>query len=172
MLAPKSLTRKRISVSREDLFTDSICIFKAANFNFDQPIKVTFENEPGIDGGGPRREYFSLLLKELVSLRSPVRLFEGNENRLLPLHNTDALRSGLFKVAGRMITSSIINGAPGFLCLAPAVYSYLTSGSMNEAVEVATVHDIPDLEMREIISKVTVLIRCLLHLSNTVDHYQ
>ena len=66
MLAPKSFTKKRVSVSREDLFTDSICIFKEANFNFDEPVKVKFENEPGIDGEGPRRELFSMLLKELV----------------------------------------------------------------------------------------------------------
>lgn len=70
-----------------------------------------------------------------------------------------------------MITSSIINGAPGFPCLAPAVYAYLISGSMNEAVELPTADDIPDLDMREVLSKVSVLIRCLLHLDNTINHY-
>ena len=37
------------------------------------------------------REYFSLLLRALVSPSSPVRLFEGREHSLLPMHNTDAL---------------------------------------------------------------------------------
>ena len=95
-----------------------------------------------------------------MSPLASVRLFEGRDRMLLPMHNTDALRSGLFKVAGRMITSSILNGAPGFPCLAPSVYSYLTSGSMNEAVEMATADDIPDLEMREVLSKVSVLSVC------------
>ena len=70
-----------------------------------------------------------------------------------------------------MITSSIINGVPGFPCLAPAVYAYLTSGSMNEAVEMCTVDDIPDLDMREVLSKVSVLICYLLHISNIINHY-
>ena len=56
-----------------------------------------------MDGGGPMREYFALLLKVLVSSLSCVKLFEGRKHALLPMHNTDALRGGLFKVAGRMI---------------------------------------------------------------------
>ena len=52
VLAPKSLIKKRVSVSREDLFADSICIFcfvfitidqiKALNFYF--YIKTTFRS--------------------------------------------------------------------------------------------------------------------------------
>lgn len=50
---------KQISVSREDLFTHSISIFKTANFNSNQLIKVPLAHEPGIDEEDPRREYFS-----------------------------------------------------------------------------------------------------------------
>lgn len=124
-------------MNRDCLLTDSICAFKTATFDFDKKCRITFENEAGIDGGGPGREYFTLLLKELVSPTGSIRLFEGQENRLVPMHNTDALRGGLFKVAGRMIASSIINGSTGFPCLAPPVYVYLVTGSVDEAVEAA-----------------------------------
>ena len=153
-LAPRSGVKKRVTVNREYLFTDSISEFKTAKFDFNEPFRVTFENESALDGGGRRREYFSLLLKELVSPYAVLRLFEGNENNLLPMHNTDALCSSLFKVAGRMITSSIINGGPAFPCLAVPVYTYLVTGAVNEAVECSTADDIPDFEVREALKQV------------------
>ena len=70
------------------------------------------------------------------------------------MQNTDALRGGIFKVAGRMITSSIINGCSSFPCLAPPVYIYLLTGSVDEAVEVATPEDIADIEVRSILAEV------------------
>ena len=154
-IVPKGSVVKRITVNRETLLEDSICVFKAATFNFDQKFRVTFENESAIDAGGPSREYFSLLLKELVHPSGSVRLFEGQQNRLLPMHNTDALRGGLFKVAGRIIASSIINGCPGFPCLAPPVYAYLITSSVDQAVEVAVPDDIADIETKEILNEVT-----------------
>ena len=47
-----------------------------------------------IDGGGPKREYFTL--RELLSASSAVRIFEGRDEKYLPFHNSDALRSKLF----------------------------------------------------------------------------
>jgi hypothetical protein len=40
------------------------------------------------------------------------------------MHNMDAIRAGMFKVAGRIITISVINGGPGFPHLPPVLYSY------------------------------------------------
>ena len=154
-ITPQRTSIKRITVNRECLLEDSICAFKTVTFDFDQKFRITFENEAGIDGGGPTREYFTILLKELVSPSSSIRLFEGQENRLVPMHNTDALRGGLFKVAGRMISSSIINGSSGFPCLAHPVYVYLVTGSVDEAVEAATPDDIPDIEVRNILIEVS-----------------
>ena len=96
--------------------------FKSANFDYNQPFLITLEGKPAIDGGGPTREYFSLLLKALVSPSSHVRLFEGREHSLLPMHNTYALRAGVLKVAGRMIACSVINKSAGFPRLAPPVH--------------------------------------------------
>ena len=156
-ISPKRTSVKRITVNRDCLLADSICAFKSTLFDFDQTFRITFENEAAIDGGGPTREYFTLLLKELVSPSSSIRLFEGQENRLIPMHNTDALRGGIFKVAGRMIASSIINGCPSFPCLAPPIYTYLLTGSVDEAVEAATPEDIADIEVRSILTEVGTL---------------
>ena len=158
-LAPKRIIPKRISVNRETLLNDSITAFKSANFDYDQPFRITFENEPAIDGGGPMREYFSLLLRALVSSCSHVRLFEGREHSLLPMHNTDALRAGLLKVAGCMIACSIINGSDGFPCLASSVFSYLVTQTVEDAVEGAVPDDIPDAEVKQALEKVCLFIQ-------------
>ena len=89
-ISPKRTSVKRITVNRDSLLADGICAFKTTLFDFDQTFRITFGNEAAVDGGGPTREYFTLLLKELVSPSSSIRLFEAQENRLIPMHSTDA----------------------------------------------------------------------------------
>ena len=42
------------------------------------PISIRFSNEPGIDEGGVRKEYFSLVIKEL--LKPDYAMFKYNED--------------------------------------------------------------------------------------------
>ena len=122
-LARAKVIPQRLSVNCDGLLQDSVPFLKKSSFDLDSPMKIVYENEPAIDGGGPRHEYFTLLLNCLVSPGNFVKLFEGSEGHLLPMHNTDALRASLYKVAGRMIATSILNGSLGFPCLSPVVYS-------------------------------------------------
>ena len=61
------LPRMRLTVSRNEILTDAIAFFKGGDFNYNRELRVRFEAEPAVDGGGPNREFFSLLLKSLVS---------------------------------------------------------------------------------------------------------
>ena len=70
------------------------------------------------------REFFTILLRELLSPSLSVRLFEGKDFCFIPIHNTDALRSNLFKVAGKMVTASVCHGGPGLPVFPKPVYSY------------------------------------------------
>lgn len=115
---------------------------------------VTFEGEPAIDGGGPKREFFTLLLRELLSPSSTIRLFEGKDGKYLPLHNTDALRSKLYSMAGRIVAASVINGGPGFPFFSKAVYQYIPCADTDEAAEHLTKDDVVDIEVIEAIAKV------------------
>ena len=148
--------RNRISISRETVLEDSIAIFKNPGFDMSKPCKIVFEDEPAIDGGGPKREYFTLLLASLLSPNISVRLFEGQSGRILPIHNADALRAHLFKVAGKVVASSIVNGCPGFPYFSPAAYTYtyLVTNSIEEVLEVFSVDDVPDIQILEIINQV------------------
>jgi hypothetical protein len=148
---------KRISISRENILEDSIIHFKKHNDNLPPQVRVCFDGEPAIDAGGPRREYFTILLKSLVSSKSSIRFFEGKEGHLLPMKNTDALRAQLFKVAGRMISTSILNGGPGFPCLSPSIYEYLVKGFTEELVSTITKDYIFDIDAFQAIDKVHIV---------------
>jgi hypothetical protein len=154
-LKPLSGSPQRLTVSRDSIFEDSIAFFKNRNFNFTLPIKITFEHEPAIDGGGPVREYFTILLRKLLSGSSRICLFQGRKSHFLPSHNTDAVRSNLFKVAGRMVASSICHGGPCFPIFSQAVYSYYQNPNADDLSEFITEDDVVDIEIVEAISNVS-----------------
>ena len=153
-MRPAAITPKRVMVRRECIFSDSVACFKQRNYNFNVPVRITFEGEPAIDGGGPMREFFTLLMRELLSPSADIRLFEGRNLYHLPLHNTDALRSNLFKVAGRMVTASVIQGGPGFPVFSKAVYLYFQNPNPHGLVEHVTKEDVVDMEVVDTLNKV------------------
>ena len=61
---------KRIRINREDLWHESLVIFKNPSFNFEASPIVKFEGKAGIDAGGLRREFGSLLCKEIFSAKA------------------------------------------------------------------------------------------------------
>ena len=89
--------------------------------------------------GGPWRHFFTELLKELATSED-VGLFEGHDTRLLPRYNTDAIIAQHFKMMGKFLVHSLLQEGPGFPCLAPSVYRYLVTGSVDEASVGMTCH--------------------------------
>lgn len=128
--------------------------FKHRHFDFKKPLKVTFEDESAIDGGGPKREFFTLLLRELLSPSATPRLFEGRDGIFLPMHNTDALRSNLYKVAGRIIAASIVHGGPGFPYFPKVLYAYFLNPQPNDVVDHLRPEDVVDAEYVDVLKKV------------------
>ena len=53
----------RMQVLREDIWNESVAIFKNPNFSLTASPRVKFEGESGIDAGGLSREYGFLLQK-------------------------------------------------------------------------------------------------------------
>ena len=91
----------RMHVLREDIWNESVAIFKNPNFNLTAPPRVKFEGESGIDAGGLSREYGTLSQKALFSTEA--NLFEGTSERKLPLYSSEGLCSRLFEVIGKMV---------------------------------------------------------------------
>ena len=144
----------RLTVSRSSIFADSVSHFKQRNFDFKKPLKVTFEGEPAIDGGGPKREFFTIILRALMSSSATPRLFEGRNDIFLPMHNSDALRSNLYKVAGRIVAASIIHGGPGFPHFPKAIFAYFQNPKPNDLVDHLTQDDIVDADYLDALTKV------------------
>lgn len=78
----------RITARRGHLYDDTI---ECLQLGFDERkhIRVIFFNEPAVDDGGPRREFFMSLLGEVANNGS---LFDGPPNRRVVRHNVTALQ--------------------------------------------------------------------------------
>ncbi len=146
-LRPLPMAPICLTVSRSSIFADSVSLFKQRNFDFKKPLKVTFEGEPAIDGGGPRREFFTIFLHQLLSPSTNPRLFKGRNNQFLPMHN-------LYKVAGRIVATSITQGGPTFPVFPKAVYAYFQNPSPNDLTEYLKQDDVVDIDYLHALSKV------------------
>ena len=99
----------RITVRRSHIWDDAL---RAVRRNFDESkhIRITFLGESAIDGGGPRREFFMLLMNSIKENNS---LLEGPSNSRVVRHNTAALQDELYLSMGKMIALSVVHGGPG-----------------------------------------------------------
>ena len=140
-------------MDREALWEDSIITFKSPNFDARGTLRVRFAGEAGLDAGGLRMEYCSLLAKAIFSREAS--LFEGSTDRFVPIYNTSAIQSDIFGLAGKMMSYMIVHHDVSFSCMSPAVYEYLVTGDLDKAARLSSVLDVPDWDIREIISKVT-----------------
>ena len=153
---PKYISQEgvnRINVDRETLWEDSIITFKSPKLDTRGTLRVRFAGEAGLDAGGLRMEYCSLLAKAIFS--KDASLFEGSSDRCVPIYNASAIQSDIFGLAGKMMSYMIVHHDVSFPCMSPAVYEYLVKGDLDKAARLCSVLDVPDWEIREVISKVT-----------------
>ena len=54
-----------VQVRRNNILDDSMEKLSNVNVSLKNPLKITFIGEPGDDGGGVKKEYFQLLMKEI-----------------------------------------------------------------------------------------------------------
>ncbi len=138
----------RVTVRRSNIFMDAMTILQKG-FDKASCIRITFLVEPGVDAGGPSREFFRLLVWDIVCNNS---LFQGEEANRSPIHNIMELRKGTFKLIGEAFALSIIHGGPGPQCLSHPVVDYLSYGlhKIN-----GTIEDIPDSNIRQKVKQVS-----------------
>ena len=71
-------------------------------------ISIRFEDEPGIDQGGVRKEYFSLVIKELLSPN--YGMFKYNEDVQLYYFNGQTLEPNIyFELIGNLMGLAVYN---------------------------------------------------------------
>ena len=96
-----------------------------------------------MDDGGPRREFYLLLSKELFTQSG---LFCGWPNNVVPIHDAEAVASNKFFMIGKMISTSLIHGAQPLLCFSHGVAEYLV---YDEIKCPASLEDIPDYSVNQ-----------------------
>ena len=136
-----------INVRRQHVWKDSLRHFARPSFDIHKEIRVSFVGEEAVDVGGPRREYWRLLMKAMASSS---QLFEGDEQQKVLSHNYTKLQERQFYLAGCMVSSCVAHGGPGFPFLAPGLYSYIASDTHDELA----VEEVPEPEVRSLLSQV------------------
>jgi hypothetical protein len=120
-----------LKVRRRHLLQDALYYFKSYSLT-KKRLRITFVGEPGVDAGGPLKEFFYLLLQEISRNKS---LFHGSETSLFPVHNMFELSQNTFYYVGCIFAASIIHVGVGPHFFANSVADYLLFGSLTPCIE-------------------------------------
>ena len=142
---------QRITVARNTLWEDTVALFKSTRFDPTKSPRVNFEDEEGIDAGGLRREYFTLLMKAVTNHPA---LLEGQENKRAITYNTSALQSNLYFIAGRRIGCAIMHCDIGVPVFSKSMYYFISHETVDMTEMPHCAEDIPDCSVVELIRKV------------------
>lgn len=126
-----------IAVRRRHVWRDTKLVLSRRNNVYSGGIRVTFISEAAVDEGGPRREFFRLVLAELAQNNA---LFDGSEQRRIARHNVMELQGNSYLIAGRVIALSLMYGGPAPQFFASPVAEYLIDGT----VATICIEDVPD----------------------------
>ena len=123
--------RVKITVDEDDIFNDALVFYKSNDFDPTRPIVVKMENQPALDTGGIRRQFFTDVLEQFA-LNDSLSLFIGERSALRPHHSPQLLP--LLRLLGTIVAHSLVHGGPGFPYLASYIYWYIVSGSEETAL--------------------------------------
>ncbi|KAF3842605.1 hypothetical protein F7725_024556 [Dissostichus mawsoni] len=137
----------RFNICRSNIWDGAVRGFKRATFSEKKDILVKFSDDEGrFEEGGPKREFLSLLMKELN--KRPI--FDGPvESRYLVYNSTGSVLEDEYYLAGKMIAVSIVHGGPGPNFLSEDLVSYISGQSSFKA----SVGDITDEEIGKVLQE-------------------
>jgi len=98
-----------VEVRRENLVEDALNSLINAGKDLKKPLKVKFKNEPGVDEGGVQKEFFQLLIRQLLDLG--YGMFDLKTESQLFWIKKDTFESNLkFELIGIIFGLAIYNG--------------------------------------------------------------
>ena len=98
-----------ILINRKNLLSSTLAAIQRSTFSFVKPVHVSFSGEEAADAGGPRREYFRLLMSSLKNLG----IFQGS----CFSHDLHLLRCKKYELGGKLVSWSVLQGGSGPNCL-------------------------------------------------------
>src|SRR3990167_556551 len=98
----------QIQVRRNNLLEDSLRALSAQSKNYKKPLKIKFSGEEGVDQGGVKKEFFTLLMKELFN--PAYAMFEQKFNdRFLWFNKLSVECNVNFELIGTLLALAIYN---------------------------------------------------------------
>ncbi|XP_049441442.1 uncharacterized protein LOC125894224 [Epinephelus fuscoguttatus] len=149
-----AIDRKKVSrfnISRSDVWDGAVRGFRRSSYSENSDIFVKFTDdagsfEEGLDTGGPRREFLTLLMNHLRN--RPI--FDGPPERRYLVYNSTAVREDEYFLAGKMIAVSIIHGGPAPHFLSKDLVNHI----IGKPSFSATVEDVTDEEIGKALRQV------------------
>jgi hypothetical protein len=112
----------------EEMVGAALSYYKHDRFNKAAYVRISMKCQPGIDTGGIRRQFFSIVFSDIALSRS-VQVFDGAINRLRPSFRASNLSSGLISTIGTMIGHSFLMDGYAFPYLSEYCYYYIAGYS-------------------------------------------
>ncbi|PFX11272.1 hypothetical protein AWC38_SpisGene25106, partial [Stylophora pistillata] len=122
---------EKLKVDEDDIVSDVLHYYKESEFNPRKRVPISLNVRVAIDTGGILRQVFSDVFSALAENKDGLHLFKGAAKRKVPVFTNMHVLTGIFEVLGKIIAHSIIQNGPGFPCLAPVIYSYISSGDLE-----------------------------------------
>ena len=144
-----SVDKVKLKIDEEDLLEDAMVYYKGAEFDPTKRLRIVYMGQSAVDTGGVVKQFYTQLLSAVSK-----QFFQG-ANYCTPIYSSDVVAAGVMKLVGVMIVHSILQGGPGFPIFSPAVYNYLCTGDLQEAVKTMTIEDC-SLHIQDLIKKVNV----------------
>ncbi|XP_064640697.1 uncharacterized protein LOC135495745 [Lineus longissimus] len=141
-------------VSRSSVWASSLPYFRRkAFFNGMGDISMTFGHDEAIedaqDLGGPKREYFRLLLKAIVNDSG---MLDATPNGMTLSYSINAVKDGLYQILGKVLAMVVVLGGQAPAMFTPAIARYLAFGDIS--LVGASVDDVPISEIRMDLKKI------------------
>ncbi|XP_028657992.2 G2/M phase-specific E3 ubiquitin-protein ligase-like [Erpetoichthys calabaricus] len=142
----KSLNREevvRFNIMRKNVWDGTKRAMTRANFSPYKRIDVKFTDDLGVsegavDLGGPKREFFRLVL---LYLKEESGIFEGPDEAKILSCNTEALKASTYFHAGQILAMTVVHGGPPPCFLSKVLYEALIKGPTDVRVNIDHVFD-------------------------------
>ncbi|KAK7135471.1 hypothetical protein R3I94_014212 [Phoxinus phoxinus] len=138
-----------VLVSRKKLLQSAKDMLSKCDFTWNKTPLVTFVGEQALDCGGPRREFFRILMMEM---QSSLGIFEGPSGHLFFTYDQMALEERKYELAGKLIAWSVAHGGPGLKAFDPCLYQLMCTQEC-QLVDFDW-HLIPDADIQDKLKKI------------------
>ena len=135
----------------EEMVGAALSYYKHDRFNKAAYVRISMKHQPGIDTGGIRRQFFSVVFSDIALSRS-VQVFDGPINQLRPSFRASNLSSGLISTIGTMIGHSFLMDGYAFPYLSECCYYYIACYS-DKALTCITIDDIGE-QVKQLVEQV------------------